>query len=100
MIDQCVRKESGGELIKWYKNTQIDPDLMHYVHKRTGYLLVTKINKRSNFLLKIRNLTWRSAYVKAQNEYAKILIKLLPKKTIIFTTNNIYQFNKYHIFKV
>jgi predicted SAM-dependent methyltransferase len=79
MIDQCVRKESGGELIKWYKNTQIDPDLMHYVHKRTGYLLVTKINKRSNYLLKIRNLTWRSVYVKAQNEYAKVLVKLLPK---------------------
>lgn len=79
LIDQCVRKESGGELIKWYKTAQIDSDLMQYVNKRTGYSLVTKINRENNLLLKIRNSTRRSVYVKAQNLYAKFLVKLLPK---------------------
>jgi hypothetical protein len=30
-------------------------------------------------LLKIRNSTWKSLYVKAQNEYAKFLLQFLPK---------------------
>jgi len=79
MIDQCVRKESGGELIKWYKNAQVDSDLAQYVSKRTGYSLVSKIQRKNNLFLKIRNSTWRSIYVKAQNEYARYLVKLLPK---------------------
>lgn len=79
LIDQCVRKESGGELMKWYKNAQIDSDLMQYIYKRTGYSLVSKIHRENNLFLKIKNLTMRSIYVKAQNEYAKYLVKFLPK---------------------
>ena len=54
MIDQCVRKKSGGELIKWYKNSRTNPELMEYVNKRTGYLFTSKANRKNSFLKYIK----------------------------------------------
>ena len=79
MIDQCVRKKSGGELIKWYKNSPTNPELMAYVTKRTGYTLSPKISRKNNFLSRVRNLTWKSASIKAQRIYIEILLFMLPK---------------------
>lgn len=78
MIDQCVRKKSGGELIKWYKNSQTNPELMAYVSKRTGYLFSSKINGKNSFLSRVRNLTWRLALIKTQKVYVEILLFMLP----------------------
>jgi SAM-dependent methyltransferase len=79
MIDQCVRKESGGELLKWYKNSPTNPELMAYVTKRTGYTLSSKISRKKKFLSRVRNLTWKSASIKAQRFYIEILLFMLPK---------------------
>jgi len=78
MIDQCVRKKSGGELIKWYKNSQTNPELLAYVSKRTGYLFSSKVNGKNSFLSRVRNLTWRLALIKTQKVYVKILLFMLP----------------------
>jgi hypothetical protein len=79
MIDQCVRKKSGGELIKWYKSSQSNPELMAYISKRTGYSLSSKTNGKNMFLSRVRNLTWRSALIKAQRFYIEVLVFILPK---------------------
>jgi predicted SAM-dependent methyltransferase len=79
MIDQCVRKKSGGELIKWYKISQTNPELMAYVSKRTGYSLSSKINRKNSFVSRVRNLSWKSALIKTQRIYVEILLYMLPK---------------------
>jgi predicted SAM-dependent methyltransferase len=79
MIDQCVRKESGGELIKWYKNSLNDPQLSRYINKRTGYKINQNPKNRNRTLNKIQNLTFKKIYYIIQIKTIEAIIKVFPK---------------------
>jgi ubiquinone/menaquinone biosynthesis C-methylase UbiE len=79
MIDQCVRKESGGELNQWYKNSFSDPELSRYISKRTGYKLIQNPKNKYQILKKFQNLTLKKIYFTIQFKTIKAIIKLFPK---------------------
>ena len=62
MIDQCVRKESGGELNEWYKNSFDDTELGLYIRLRTGFKNNQNRKKAKEFARKFRNLTIKKIY--------------------------------------
>jgi predicted SAM-dependent methyltransferase len=79
MIDQCVRKESGGELIQWYKNSLNDPELSRYISNRTGYKINQKPKNKNRTLEKIHNLTLKKIYFVIQFKTIGVITKVFPK---------------------
>jgi hypothetical protein len=77
MIDQCVRTESGGELVKWYR--QVDnPELQNYISARTGYVSSGRIAFTQIRISRIRKLTVKKVPNKFQLVIIKNVISLLP----------------------
>jgi len=79
MIDQCVRKESGGELNEWYKNSFDDTELGLYIRLRTGFKNNQNRKKAKEFARKFRNLTIKKIYFKIQLKAINTNVKLFPK---------------------
>jgi predicted SAM-dependent methyltransferase len=76
MIDQCVRTESGGEMVKWFRQSQ-NSLLQNYIKKRTGHNFNSS-GKKSNLILKIRNISLKKVILKIQMVYSRVLITFLP----------------------
>jgi predicted SAM-dependent methyltransferase len=79
MIDQCVRKESGGELKQWYKNSIGDPELSRYINTRTGYKSNQNPRNKYQILNKFQNLTFKKVYFLIQLKAINAIVKLFPK---------------------
>jgi ubiquinone/menaquinone biosynthesis C-methylase UbiE len=79
MIDQCVRRKSGGELIQWYKNAFNDPNLKSYITTRTGYKFHQNSKTTHQQIKKLQNLTFKKMFFKIQFKIINAFIKLFPK---------------------
>lgn len=77
MIDQCVRTESGGELIKWYRNSK-DSYLNSYMQSRTGYISGNAIYPSITNIHRIKKLTSKKILIKIQLAVIKSVTFLLP----------------------
>jgi predicted SAM-dependent methyltransferase len=78
MIDQCVRAESGGEMIKWYRQNS-NKSLQSYVKARTGHNPISNTEKSKDIYRRFRNLKFIKITLKIQKIYSEIIISLLPK---------------------
>jgi predicted SAM-dependent methyltransferase len=77
MIDQCVRTESGGEMIKWYRQNS-NSSLQSYIKERTGHNPIL-VKKKSRLIYeRLRNLTSKKIALKIQIIYSQILVSILP----------------------
>ena len=79
MVDQCTRRESGGELMKWYRKTSTDSNLYAYIKSRTGHVINPNRNKPEFFLVKFKNLSLLKLKFKAQLIFSKLMISILPR---------------------
>lgn len=85
MIDQCVRAESGGEMIKWFRQDS-NKSLQSYIKLRTGHNPILDGDKSKYIYRRLRNLTLIKITLKIQKIYSQILVLLLPKW---YVSNNI-----------
>jgi ubiquinone/menaquinone biosynthesis C-methylase UbiE len=79
MVDQCTRNESGGELIKWYRNTSPDSDLHSYIKSRTGYESNPNRKDSEFSWVNFKNYGLNKFKFKAQLFYSKLMVSTLPK---------------------
>ena len=79
MIDQCVRKKSGGELIEWYKSASGNSELSNYINKRTGYKFTQNSKSPYQIVNRLQNLTIKKVYFKIQSKIINAVVKLFPK---------------------
>ena len=84
MIDQCVRAESGGEMIKWYRQNS-NKSLQSYIKVRTGHNAISNTDNSRNMYMRLRNLTFTKIILKIQKIYSEIIVLFLPKW--YFTSN-------------
>lgn len=80
MLDQCVRRTTGGELQKYYSNVFAEScenlDLADFVRKRTGYQQENIIDKENRLAKLIKNPS--NIFFKIQKLYCKLVVALLP----------------------
>jgi ubiquinone/menaquinone biosynthesis C-methylase UbiE len=79
MVDQCTRRESGGELTKWYSKTSTDNNLSSYIKSRTGYEINLNRNKPESFLVKFKNLSLIKIKFKSQLVFSQFMTSILPR---------------------
>ncbi len=77
MVDQCVRTESGGELVKWYRKVD-NPKLQDYIHRRTGHINSSHTTVARSKVSRIKKLTMKRVLNKIQLVMVKTVISLLP----------------------
>jgi len=77
MIDQCVRTESGGEMIKWYRQTS-NSALQSYIKTRTGHNASSGKKKTQPLYKRLRDLSSRKIVLKIQMIYSQLLLLILP----------------------
>ena len=77
MIDQCVRTESGGELVKWYRKVD-NLELQDYIHRRTGYINSGRTTGAPSKVSRIKKLTVKKVLNKIHLVMVKTVISLLP----------------------
>jgi SAM-dependent methyltransferase len=78
MIDQCVRTESGGELVNWYRGVD-QPDLQEYLSARTGYVIKKSAALRQTRFSRLKHITLKKLKSKAQMQIIKFIVSLFPK---------------------
>lgn len=82
MLDQCVRREVGGQLGAYYNRLKSDPskhkEMIEFVEKRTGQdLSQNKNSDKKNYLFNIiRNP--KKVFNKAERLYIRTVLALLP----------------------
>lgn len=77
MIDQCVRAESGGEMVKWFRQNSNNL-LQTYITTRTGHNVQSSKNRYKLDFNKFRNITLKKLILKVQSIYSQLLISILP----------------------
>ena len=76
MIDQCTRVKSGGEMIKYFRQST-NSQLQDYIKLRTGH--ESNLNqKTSSIFMKLRTANFKKVKYKVQAIYSRMLITLLP----------------------
>jgi len=78
MIDQCVRRVSGGSLQKWYDKSRYDEALSEYVYSRTGFKYKEKQDFKHNIIIRLRRLTLKKLILKIQSRSIFLVIRFLP----------------------
>ncbi len=91
MIDQCVRRESGGELGRYYQRVKDSADseaeMIAFIRERTGEYLLAPRQKGSLFVTKLRKSSLlRKVQSRLQRVYFRTILKLLP---ITFRKQNV-----------
>lgn len=82
MLDQCVRRKSGGEMGRYFDSLKSSPsenkEMIDYVYKRTGQdlLIQNNITKRNGFSSNVRD--FRNLLSKVLKLYYHTVLKLLP----------------------
>lgn len=76
MIDQCTRDKSGGEMIKYFRQST-NTKLQDYIKLRTGHESRSNQTHPSIFE-KLKKANIKKVKYKVQTIYSRMLIKLLP----------------------
>jgi predicted SAM-dependent methyltransferase len=76
MIDQCTRVKSGGEMVKYFRQSA-DVNLQEYVKLRTGHE-PNSDHIDSSIFMRLKRANFKKVKYKVQRIYSRILIELLP----------------------
>lgn len=76
MIDQCTRVKSGGEMIKYFRQSS-DSSLQKYISLRTGHEFNSNL-KPSSIFVRLKKVNFKKVKYKVQRIYSYLLIQLLP----------------------
>ena len=79
MIDQCVRRKSGGTFIQWYSKANKDPKMNSYINSRSGRELKGRYTVVSSSINRIKRVTFYKLKYKIQLKVIYLLVSLLPK---------------------
>lgn len=80
LIDQCIRKSSGGQLYKWSLQATKNLEISEYVKKRTGITnSVAKEKKSLSLLKRIRRLTLKKIFKIFQLKLFFSIMSIFPK---------------------
>jgi len=78
MIDQCVRRVSGGNLQEWYDKSRNDRVLREYIYSRTGFKFKEKQNFKRRTIIRLKRITLKKLILKIQFRLSFIVIRFLP----------------------
>jgi len=79
ILDQCVRKRSGGSIPDWYSRASKNPELLKFIKEVNGHRFNPRvISVNSGTLLLEKMLDFRKVFGKLRKIYIESVLKLLP----------------------